>query len=141
MNLSEKSRAELTNEIQFCRKKMLDEANPRMKLFYYSGIYSVLQRIFNSEYDPHLQLIHFVLNTTYTTINSRLEAVLSGSSTIPIEKDFFDNLAHLLGILENRIQENKETYDVLEKIVNLSYLTTGNGYYLSQKGVPVFQNL
>lgn len=33
------------------------------------------------------------------------------------------------------MRDDENTYDVLEKIVNLSYLTTGNGFFLSQKGV------
>ena len=138
MKLSEKYKEKLISEIKFCRNKMMEEKDPRMKIFYYSGIYAVIVRIFNFEHDPHLQFIHFILNTTYNTINNRLDKVLSGKSRIPMKEDFFEILANLVERLENKIRADEVTYDILEKIVNLSYLTTGNGYYLSQKGIPVF---
>ena len=40
--------------------------------------------------------------------------------------------------LEKNIEKDEDTYLVLEKISNLTYLTTGNGYYLTQRGINVY---
>lgn len=138
MNISDEYREQLVSEIRFCRTKMSEEQIPGMKMFYYSAIYSKISKIFNFEYDPHLQFMHLVLTTSYQSINTRLNSVLSGQSRVPISEEFFTHLVNLLERLENRIRAGQLTYDILEKISNLTYLTTGNGYYLSQKGIPVF---
>jgi len=57
---------------------------------------------------------------------------------IPISNDFFYNLANCLEVLENRIRNDEDTYDVLEKIINLTSTIDGNGYYLKEKGIPVY---
>jgi len=63
---------------------------------------------------------------------------MSGDNTIPITDEFFNGLSNCLELLEERIRNNEDTYDVLEKIVNLISTIDGNGYYLMQKGVPVY---
>jgi hypothetical protein len=128
----------LADEIKLCRSKMNEESDFRKKVYYYSGIYGMTRRIINFEYDSQLQFIDFVLTTTYNIIQNRIKLNLSGDNVIPISNDFFDELSINLEILEDRIRNNDDTYDVLEKIVNLSYLLEGNGYYLTQKGVPVY---
>ena len=138
MKISDKHKEMLINEIEFGRNKMFEEQDLGKKLFYYSGIYSMISRIFSLNYNPHLQLMHFILSTTYAAINSRYTQVLTGKSRVTIPEDFFDNLILLLEKLADKIRNDEDTYDILEKIVNLTYLTTGNGYYLSQKGVPIF---
>lgn len=138
MNISDRFKDKLVSEIRFCRTKMLEEQDLRMKLFYYSGVYGEIIRTINFEYHPHLQFIHFILNTSYQAINGRLNQFLNNQSRVPISDELFIHLANLLEGMENKIEANEECYDILEKISNLTYLTTGNGYYLSQKGIPVF---
>ena len=52
--------------------------------------------------------------------------------------DLFDSLDRLLAQMQEKIAKGEGTYSILEKLGTLSYLTSGNGYYLSQKGVEVF---
>ncbi len=138
LNISDRFRKRLSSEIRFCRTKMLKEQDPRMKLYYYSGVYSEITRIMNFEYEPHLQFIHYVLSTSYQAIIIRVNQVLSNQSNVPISPEFFNHLANLLERLENDILANRHSYETLEKISNLAYTTTGNGHFLNQKGIQVF---
>ena len=128
----------LADEINFCRTKINDEGDLRKKAFYYSSAYGMSRRIFNLEFDPQLQFIDFILNSSYQAISVRIASIMSGDNTIPITDEFFNGLTNCLELLEERIRKNEDTYDVLEKIVNLISTIDGNGYYLMQKGVPVY---
>ncbi|MFV9630512.1 MAG: hypothetical protein ACNYWM_05525 [Methanosarcinales archaeon] len=138
MNISSKYRTILADEINYCRAKINAESDLRKKAYYYSSAYGMTRRIFNLEFDPQLQFIDFILNSSYQAIFSRIAILMSGDNTIPITDEFFDGLSNCLELLEDRIRNNEDTYDVLEKIVNLMSTIDGNGYYLMQKGVPVY---
>ncbi len=138
VNISSKYRTILADEINYCRAKINAESDLRKKAYYYSSAYGMTRRIFNLEFDPQLQFIDFILNSSYQAIFSRIAILMSGDNTIPITDEFFDGLSNCLELLEDRIRNNEDTYDVLEKIVNLMSTIDGNGYYLMQKGVPVY---
>ncbi|MCD4843616.1 MAG: hypothetical protein K8R25_03915 [Methanosarcinales archaeon] len=138
MNISSEYRTILADEINYCRAKINAESDLRKKAYYYSSAYGMTRRIFNLEFDPQLQFIDFILNSSYQAIFSRIAILMSGDNTIPITDEFFDGLNNCLELLEDRIRNNEDTYDVLEKIVNLMSTIDGNGYYLMQKGVPVY---
>lgn len=138
VNISSKYRTILADEINYCRAKINAESDLRKKAYYYSSAYGMTRRIFNLEFDPQLQFIDFILNSSYQAIFSRIAIIMSGDNTIPITDEFFNGLSNCLELLEERIRNNEDTYDVLEKIVNLISTIDGNGYYLMQKGVPVY---
>lgn len=138
MKLSENIKKRLLDEIQTVRTLMVEEENPRNKMFFYSGLYAEISRLYNVEYNPHLNLIHLIINVSYSSINNRLNAIVAGDTTVVLPKNFFDELDKLLEKLQRNIEKDEDTYSTLEKIANLTYLTTGNGYYLSQKGVKVY---
>lgn len=124
-------------EFQRVNKNMLQEENPRIKLFWYSAAYSILPRIYNFEYDPQLQFIHLMLMSLYQAVIQRLQAPISGDSTVKLPENYFDRLAQIVGELATSIENDVDTYPLLQKISNLAYLTTGNGYYMTLKGVNV----
>jgi CRISPR/Cas system CSM-associated protein Csm4 (group 5 of RAMP superfamily) len=138
MKSSKNNKKVLLKEIQIVRKKMKEEKDLRKKIFYYSAIYNEISRLYNREYTPHLQFMHLVLNVSYNAMMSRLNMIAGGDTTIPFPDNFFDELDKLLEKMQENIKNEKDTYLVLEKISNLTYLLSGNGYYLSQKGVEVF---
>lgn len=138
MKISTNYREILADEIKFCREKINDEEDIKKKVYYYSAAYGMTRRIFNLEFDSQLQFIDFILNSSYKLILARISAIMSGDTSIPISNDFFYNLANCLEVLENRIRNDEDTYDVLEKIINLTSTIDGNGYYLKEKGVPVY---
>lgn len=138
MKISENYRNILADEIRIVRAKIDEDNDPRKKIYYYSALFGMTRRIYNLEFDPHVQFMDFVFNVTYAQILSRITAFLSGDTTIPVTNDFFIKLNNCLEKLENRIRANEDTYDLLEKIVTLAFTLDGNGYYLLQKGISVY---
>jgi len=138
VKLSKGLKETLLNEIEIVREKMNQEKDPRKKTFYYSALYAIVERLYNLEYNPHLIFMHMIFNISYSTMNARINAIASGDVIVPLPNDFFDNLDKLLERIFLNIKNDEDTYLALEKISNLVYLLSGNGYYLSQKGVKVF---
>ncbi|MCZ7357248.1 MAG: hypothetical protein O8C66_10195 [Candidatus Methanoperedens sp.] len=139
MDITEPYKNMLLDEIAFARRKITEEQNFDNKIFYYSATFGMTRRILNFKYDPQLQFVDFVLTLSYQYMLARLTAIKSGDLTIPLQASFFDDLVYCLEQLEEKIRNNDDIYIVLQKIVNLTSLTDGNGYYLSQKGIQVFQ--
>jgi len=114
---------------------MKRENDDRKKLYYFSGIFGVIPRVFNFEYDPQLVFIHGVLEITYQQINNRLTLYSQGDKTAKLADNILDKLYLYTSQMAERIEKNeKDVYDLLEKIMILGYSTTGNGYYLYEKG-------
>lgn len=138
MIISENYRNILAEEIRVARTKMDRETDLRKKVYYYSAIYGMTRRVYNLDFDPHIQFMDFVFNATYNIILGRINTIMSGDNTIPISEDFFVRLGNCLLTLEERIRNNEDGYDILEKIVSLASTIDGNGYYLVQKGISVY---
>jgi hypothetical protein len=135
MKVKEDHKKVLLEEFEFVSKMMRETPATDTKLFYFSGIYGALSRIFNLNFDSHLVFIHNVLNSAYSSIMARIAATKGGDSSISLPDDFFDKLSSYLDELAQKIKENKPAYDTLEKISLLTFATTGNGYYLIKRGV------
>jgi len=126
----------LIDEFKFAIEKMEKEEDFDKKLYYFSALYSVLSRVFNVEFDPELVLIHLVLNTTYNSLQGRLASIRRGEeSVIKIPKEVFEKLTNITRELLVRIEKNRSTHDVLQKLATIAYMTTGNGYYLYERGL------
>lgn len=134
MKLSKQSKNKLTQEIRFVLNKMKGNDDPKIKLYYFSAIYGIMNRIYNLEYAPDLIFAHFVLSSTYNQINSSLQ-VSDKDKVIKIPDELFDKLIDATSDLLDVIENNKNLYDVLKKFSLLGYVTMGNGYYLYQKGL------
>lgn len=139
MKISKQGKQSLIDELKFVKEKMAQEKDIKRKMFFYSGIHGHVSRILNLEYDPHLQFMHLILNVTYNAINQRINLIAAGDNNVILPPNFFEELESLIQILVEYIESDADTYSILEKISNLAYLTTGNGYYLSEKGVKMFE--
>jgi len=138
MDIPETCKTILLDEIEFIRKKIIEEPDISDKIYYYSAAYGMTRRIVNLKFDPQLQFMDFILNVTYQIMITRLNSIRSGDLNVPLDANFFNDLAYCLEQLKEKIQQNEDTYLILQKIYNLTSLLEGNGYYLSQKGVQVF---
>jgi hypothetical protein len=105
------------------------------KLFYYSSIYGTLFRILNLEYNPELVFAHSIFNNSYNMINARIAALKGGDPAVDFPNEAFDKLADCVQEAGRRIAEDENLLDIYVKISELSYISTGNGYYLMKKGV------
>lgn len=142
MGVSEKYRKIITEEIRFVVSKMDESQIPEQKLYYFSGIYSVIQRILNFECDPDLIGLHLVLHNTYDAFNARYQAILKGGERlIPLEEIHFQKLSKLSRELAQKMEKKQDMSETLKKFAVLSYSTTGNGYYLRTKGMLNIEDL
>lgn len=135
MNLSPDMQKRFTDEIHFVIKNMKTADTPTGKLYFFSAGYGMAQRIINFEYEPELSFIHQVLVLVYNMVNTRQAAIATGQGDISIPDNLFNRLEEALEEMADRIEQGLETYPTLQKMVNLAYSTTGNGYYLYLKGM------
>lgn len=136
MRISDEHKNLILSEINFVVKKMDECSNPLEKLFYFSAIHGILQRIYNIEFDPALVFAHVVLRTTYDAFNSSLQATLKGGNdVIALSEIQINKLSDIAKELGEKIKNNEEISVTLQRFVVLQYSTSGNGYYLMQKGM------
>ncbi len=132
MKIKEHNRKILIDDITFIINRMEKEKEAEQKLYYFSGIYGAIYRIFNNEYDPELILAHIILSITYSNIKSRID---EREKVIKLPPELFDKLISTTKEFLEKIEKNESLYDVLKKYAVIAYLATGNGYYLYQKGL------
>lgn len=132
MKLSKENKQKILNEIRFVIEQMEHHENPESKLYYFSGIYGVLPRIFNFDFNEDLVFLHFVLSSIYNNIKQRMR---NPDPIIKIPEELFDKLIETTKKLHDDIQNDKNLYDVLKKFTLLGYVMIGNGYYLYKKGL------
>lgn len=140
MRLSREQREALANEIKIAREKMQGEDDQLRKIFFYSALFGATNRAVNSTYDPHVQFIDFVFQTSYSVIYQRIQAIKGGDPTVKLSEDFFTRLEGHLVKLEEKIRNDALAFDILQKISNLAFVTSGNGYYLLEKGVKMLED-
>ena len=135
MEISAKNKKILVNEIRTVVEYMSGNNDARQKMFFFSAVFGVVNRIMNIECDPELVFVHQVTNAAYNIINTNLIMAIQGQTTPTIPTPVFDKLQEVLEDLATYIEEGKKTYPVLQRISNLAYSTSGNGYYLFLKGL------
>jgi len=138
MVISDKSRKLLVEELNLVAGKMEDSATGEEKLYYFSAAYSMVQRVFNIEYDPDLVFIFLILRETYNAMNSRIQAMKGGEGLLTLKQEHFLKLTEYTKEFASLLKANKDVVDTLKKFVILLYSTTGNGHYLVQKGLLKF---
>ena len=136
MNISDNFRKTIVSEFRYVAKKMREEEQPSQKLYFFSAAYGVVFRILNLKFDPSLVFIHNILQHTHTIVNTVDIQIARGEErVIQIPEKVFESLTKALEELSDKIEADKDMSPTLQKISNISYVTTGNGYYLYQKGI------
>ena len=135
MNLSPDMQKVFTDEVATAIKHMKSVNTLEEKLFFLSAVYGAAFRIMNIQYDAELAFIHYVVNAAYGMMQANLVSIKQGQGVNTFPKDVFDKLENALEELVVKIEGGEKTYPALEKISNLAYSTTGNGYYLYLKGM------
>ena len=133
MKLNNENIKLISDELIFVVKKM-DESEVPLKLYYFSAVSGIFHRILNINYDPDLVFAHFVLRSTFDTFQQRLNALKQGDATVPLSEEQFIKLTKLTKELAKTIKKGENIEKILKEFVVLAYSTTGNGYYLMQKG-------
>ncbi|MBA7701463.1 hypothetical protein ES703_110203 [subsurface metagenome] len=136
MQISDSSRKSIVDEFEYVVGQMRAHKEPSQKLYFFSATYGAIQRLLNSEYDPTLQLVHMILQGAYNSVNARYAALGQGVEMgIVLPHNLFEKLEETTEALGKAIDKNSGITNVLERLAVLTYSTTGNGYYLYQKGI------
>jgi len=135
MKMKKDSKETIVKEIDHVVKLMKENADPFRKLYFFSGIHSLINRMFNIEYDPELVCIHHILASVHSGFIQRLDAMVKGDPVIILDNSYFDKLIMLCLQLKENISKNEDVNETLKKFSILVYATTGNGYYLKTKGI------
>ena len=136
MKISARNSKIIVDEFKYVAKKIMEEKQLNRKNYYFSAAYGVVSRVFNTEFDPNLVFVHTVLQTAQGNINNLLERIRTGQEgNIKISEQHFDSLAKALEDLSDKIEKDKDLSAPLQKISNIGYSASGNGYYLYQKGL------
>lgn len=135
MKISKTMTGRFIEELRYVAKQMQATENLEEKLYYFSAVFGAAQRIVNFEFDPEMLFIHQVTQLAYNQMQQRLVLVKSGQQTsIEMPDNLFAVLREMVYEMASRVENGETTYPILEKMMTLSYSTTGNGYYLFQKG-------
>ena len=135
MNLSEDMSKLFIDELNFVLQNMKATDKPMEKIYFFSGIFGVANRIFNIEFHSELVFIHNVVKAAHKQILESLALVSQGGLAIGIPEDIFNGLEAEIEEMITRISHDQDIYSSLQKISNLAYSTTGNGRYLHFKGM------
>ncbi len=135
MKISKTMTGRFIEELRYVSKQMQGTENIEEKLYYFSAVFGAAQRIVNFEFDPEMLFINQVTQLAHNQIQQRLVLVKSGQQpSLGLSDNLFDVLRNIVDEMASRIEKGETTHPILEKMMTLSYSTTGNGYYLFQKG-------
>ncbi|MBI4308678.1 MAG: hypothetical protein HY684_07730 [Chloroflexi bacterium] len=144
MQLPDEWREKLVGELRNAARMMRAARDPADKLFFFSASFGETGRILNYHWDCDVVLMHVVLQTAYNTINQRIQLTASGSDrAVKLPAEFYDaltktveDLAEVVATMQAsaRRKDVSSIPDVLARMAELSYMSTGNGYYLYTKG-------
>ena len=136
MKIKKSSREMIVSEIDYVINKMKEMDDLVQKLYYFSGVQAIIQRIFNIDYDPELVFAFYVLKSTHEAFLNRYSAIEQGGDrAVIIFQEQVDGLIEALEKFAEKLKNKKNVDSVLKKFIVLLYSTTGNGFYLLQKGV------
>jgi hypothetical protein len=141
MKISDAARKLLVKEIKYVVGEMNKKPSTEEKIYFFSGVHSAIQRLFNMEYDPDLIFLHFILSAAHQAFVGRLQAIKSGEMLIGLDDDCIKKLTETTKELGRNIEKDEDISDIAKKFTILAYTTTGNGNYLRLKGVLNLKDL
>ena len=135
-------RQRLAKECHYAVTKMQEETQPAKKLFYFSVLFGAAQRMLNWEWNRDLALIYTVTQHAHTQINATMQVPGLGQ-TLPIDlTTVFDKLteatSNLAAYFEKSDDNMEEFNQILGRFAEISYIVSGNGSYLYEKGFIKF---
>jgi hypothetical protein len=132
---SEKYKDIIVKELEFVINKINQSPTIEEKLYYFSAVQGVLNRILNLEYTEELLLAFYITNETLKMFHQRFASFQAGDKSINLTDEQMLRLSQITVEFLETIRNDENIEEVLKKYVVLLYSTTGNGYYLMEKGV------
>lgn len=137
MELLNENKKVIYEEIKFVINMLKESEDIDECVYYLSAIHPMIKRVFNIKFNKHLVFMYFILDKCFGSIINGVSLTRQGRQPMIINIDFFHKFAKLLEELAESIKEDKFPYEILEKIVLLTYSINGNGFYLQQKGIKL----
>ena len=137
MSISPKTKSMIVAEFNYVVEKMNNTEDYTKKIYYFSGTYGILQRVFNIEYDSELVFMHQILQHTYEKINAKMTANIQQIDRLIMPNVIFEKLPELISAMAEEFEaSNTEgVRNKLKQISLLAFITTGNGFYLYDKEI------
>ncbi|MBT4288435.1 MAG: hypothetical protein HOD92_13995 [Deltaproteobacteria bacterium] len=136
MKLKKQIKETILKEYDFVIPKMKENAeDPDTLIFYFSAAYTVLDRMYNNDFNDDLLFAHQVLINVYNSFARVIRSNKAGENTIPLTISSCETLINYLKEFRKVIEKEENTYHILLKFTKLGYSLQGNGYYLQQKGM------
>lgn len=134
MQLPDDLRTRLASQYEYAATHMRDAEDPRQKLWFYTVFYGESTRVMNMHWDAQLALIHGITQLTFGVIDQRITALAKGQEpNISLPANFMDALTDAADDLTAYVRDNgsdEELLRILSRLYELSYVSTGNGFYL-----------
>lgn len=135
--MREELRQRLVKEYSYAVTKMQDAKHPAKILFYFSVFNAEANRILNWDWDSDLALIHLVTQQVYNQINNAAQNPASSMLSIDWQT-IYEKLTQVASDLANYLEKSKndgrKLCQILGNFAEISYVATGNGSYLFEKG-------
>ena len=137
MQLPPELHKRLRDELRLAVTKMSEADSPHQKLYYFSVFFGEAARVLNWHWDEELVLIWAITQHVHGSLMRCLQASAQGERVITLTKTYFDALTREAIALVEWIEKegNKtELFDIAASLTEILYATTGNGFYLLDKG-------
>lgn len=138
MRLPNNLRQRLAEEFQASIESMRANPEPAKKLYFFSVFYGEATRILNLAWDAELALVHNVTQAASAMLSGRVSSIQSGDRNVELPQEFFPALEKAGEEIATYVASGKQPkevlYGALERIAELTFLSTGNGYYLYLRG-------
>jgi hypothetical protein len=133
-------RERLAGEFRYALGKMQQVQNPSKKLFYFSIFFAEPQRLTGMEWDSDIALVGVVTQHVHTQINVAMQNPVVVQS-LPIDWQIVfakltegaNDLTTYFENIEDK-EDQKRLCDILGQITKISFVVSGHGSYLLEKG-------
>ncbi|MGA2766155.1 MAG: hypothetical protein ABSG17_22660 [Spirochaetia bacterium] len=134
MVVSRDAKTIINPDLDFVLTKFAEETPLDEKLFYFSAIFGAVNRALNMKATPDLVYLHHILSSVYGAFYMRIQAIKSGDLTVQLDDVIVGKFIEYVTELGQKIRGDSSLDEVIIKLVNLSYVTQGNGFYLYKRG-------
>ncbi|MGA2974700.1 MAG: hypothetical protein ABSF77_05255 [Spirochaetia bacterium] len=133
MVVSGDARTIIDPDLDFVLSKLGENVPFDEKLFYFSAVFGAVNRALNAKTTPELVYLHHILSSVYAAFYMRIQAIKAGDLTVQLDEAIVSKFIEYVNELAQKIKGNLPFDEVLIKLVNLSYVTQGNGFYLYKR--------
>ncbi len=133
MELQQDSKKIIIAEFDYVINKLSENIPFDEKLFYFSALHGVVNRVMNNDATQDLIYLHHILYFVFSNFNARIQAMKSDDLIVKIDDNIISKLTQYTIELSENISSDKPLDDIYRKLIVLAYITTGNGYYLYKR--------